>query len=841
MSPSPASLPLVRRTLDNGLELLIVPTSHEAAAVQLCVQAGAVDELAEEHGLAHLVEHMLFKGTAERAVGRSAADIERQGGELNAWTSMDETTLHAVVAPEGWRTALDVQADMLLNPLIDPGELARELDVVIEELRSYDNEPDSMLGDHVQRALWGKHPYGRRVIGTERELRKHDAARLRAFLRREYVPNRARLCVVGPVDPDEVQAEAARLLGRWQRGADRRPLPPAPEKPSRHTAHVALDFESTAIELAWLAPPPTHPDTAALETVAWLLGQGAGAILADDLQHVEHLAYGVWAELGTGLAGSNFSIGFAPMEKQSKKAIAATLDRVEHIVRSPPGPAIERARTALVADFLFGLETVDEIASDLLWYATHYGDPLARDHHRAALHAVTVQDVQRVTATWLRRDHATLGALDPSMSEAALKRALHPRPREPERKGVVHHTHPKGARVLIQAEPSEIVAISLMSLGGDLRAEPATAGIGTAWARTVLGGAGPRDAQRLGEHLDTLATELDPLTGRHGVGFSLTAPAANLDAVLDLLGDLILDPHFAEEDLERTRDELLDDLRTRADRPSDLAMELSRALRWRGHPWGLPSGGTEDTLAALTGEALRRWHDLHFCGRDLVISVVGGVHPEAVLDGLDWLDELPEVDVPLAPRPAPQPELHGVHTLEAGHEQAHVWLVGTGPAHGERDRRGLELAQAILDGQSGRLFMDLRERRGLAYEVWAQVSEGVDGGSFRVGLACDPERIDEAAAALRAAVHDLIDRPPDDDELERARRLLTNRVALDAQRTMGRAGAMTGRALFGTPEPLPTLRARLERTGREDVAAELARTLAAGLAEIRVLPVPSRT
>ncbi|HMV69575.1 MAG TPA: insulinase family protein, partial [Myxococcota bacterium] len=143
--------PLVRRTLDNGLEILVAQSPHDACAVHLCVQAGAVDELAGEHGLAHLLEHMLFKGTARRAVGRSAADIERHGGDLNAWTSMDETTLHAVVAADGWRTALDVQADMLLRPTLDPEELRREIDVVIEELRSYDSEPESLLGDHVQR------------------------------------------------------------------------------------------------------------------------------------------------------------------------------------------------------------------------------------------------------------------------------------------------------------------------------------------------------------------------------------------------------------------------------------------------------------------------------------------------------------------------------------------------------------------------------------------------------------------------------------------------------------------------------------------------------------------
>jgi zinc protease len=830
---------LFRDRLPNGLELLVLPVDRPAAAVQLCIDAGAVDELRHEHGLAHLLEHMLFKGTRRRPVGRSAADVETWGGDLNAWTSMDQTMLHAAVDADGWEPLLDVIADMILDPVLDPAEVLREIDVVMEELRSYDNEPDSLLADHVQRALWGKHAYGRRIIGTERDLRGHDAPKLRALLEREYLPNRARLAVVGPVEPAAVLAAAHRLLGRWAPGPARRPLDPPPSKPSQSTVSIAPEFDSTAVEIAWLGPPPGHADHAPLEVFAHLLGNGAGAVLADDLQHTEHLAFGVWAELAPGLAGSAFSVGFAPLEKTARKAISATLERVEDLSGAVPGPAVERARASLVADFLFGAETVEGLATDLLWYASMYGDAEARDRHRDALHAVTPADVERAVTAWLPRDRAVVGVIDRSVTEAQLKRSQRGAAR-PARAAVGSgpHTwvHPKGPVVIVQPEDSPVVAVRVLGLGGDLRVGERQAGIPSAWARSVLGGAGDRDAVAIGEALDALAAELDPTTGRQAIGLAATLPSANLAEFLDLVGDVLLDPHFHEDDVERTREEMLDDLRTRQDRPSEVASDLSRALRWHGHPWRLAASGTEATVPRLTSRALRQWHDAQL-GAGMVISIVGGVRPDTVDRALAWLNDVPEA-VALDARPEAKPRLRGVHTLHAGHEQAHVWLTGTGIALGQHDRRGLELGAAMLDGQAGRMFLELRERRGLAYEIWASATEGLDGGTFRVGLATAPERVEEASAALRAVLASLVESAPTDEELERARRILGGRAALDGQRCASRAAALASHRLFGAPDPLPTYRARLGRITPDDVVREVRAMLDGGLAEIRVLPKP---
>lgn len=834
--PDPGALlpPWHEHRLPNGLRVLVCPVGRPATSVRLQIDAGAADELPDEYGLAHLLEHMLFKGTPTRAIGASARDVEAWGGDLNAWTSHDQTCLYATVDADGWRAALDVIADMVRNPLLEEDELRRELDVVCEEIRAADADPESLLSDLVQAACWPDHPYGRRILGTESSVRSHTVARLRGLLQREYGAARSLLIIAGPVDAAEVVTEAERALGQWTAGAPRRPWPIARRRGG--VARLSGDWSSTAMEITWPLPPAGHPDLPALEVLAHLLGLGAGALLSQIIQHEEALAFNVWAECASGLGGSTFALGFVPLEKSGRKALERTFDLLDEIKVSPRGGAVDRARGAIVADFLFGGETVDQLTQDLAHYASHHGDPAAREAHRQALAQVSVTDVRDAARAWLGRDAAIIGVLDDGVSDAAARKLLAARAPVARKAGPVVFRHPKGPLVRIVPEDSPVVAVRVLGRGGDLRATDRQAGIGEAWSRLVLAGAGRHDPAGLGEAMDSLAAEVDPYTSRHALGFAASAPASHALELLDLLSDVVLEPHLEAEELDRVREELLDDVRTQADRPSEVAANMTRAVRWAGHPWRLPTLGTEATLQRLTADGLRTWHQHHLGGQDMVITVVGGVDPEAIQRALAWLDDLPGDSAPLASRPAPRPRWGSTTIARAGNEQAHLVLFGEAPGLRDDARFALELATTLLDGQAGRLFLDLRERAGLAYDVWAQASSGLDGGTLRVGLATDPDRVEAAAAGLRRVLLGVVQSPPAPDELERARRQLAGRAAIDSQRASARAAAFARRDLLGDPPTLDELRARLAAVTPADVVAVIARLLAAGTAEVRVMP-----
>ncbi len=204
------------------------PTPSPVAAVWLWIDAGAADEPAARAGAAHFLEHMLFKGTACRAVGAASLEIERCGGDLNAFTSWDHTVLHATVRAGRWEQAADVLADLARGPLFDPDEFAREREVILDEIRAYADDVGSVVHDALRARLWPRHPYGRPVLGTPDTVGAMPLDAVRGFWETHWTADRAVFAVAGPVEPDRAREEADRLLGTWAAGRRPRAALPAP-------------------------------------------------------------------------------------------------------------------------------------------------------------------------------------------------------------------------------------------------------------------------------------------------------------------------------------------------------------------------------------------------------------------------------------------------------------------------------------------------------------------------------------------------------------------------------------------------------------------------------------
>ncbi len=224
----------MRHQLDNGLTVLLQENrAARVVAMQAWVDAGSADETDAESGLAHLHEHMLFKGTARRGVGEIARAVEAAGGDINAWTSFDQTVYHLVMASRDLNVGLDILADALMHSAFDAEELAREQEVVLEEIkRTYDSP-----GRRASRAMFDlaftTHPYKKPVIGTEETVRGFSRADVVAFYRKHYRPENVTLVCVGDLDPDKTLAEITRLFGDWPVQGDGAREPVRVEEPPR--------------------------------------------------------------------------------------------------------------------------------------------------------------------------------------------------------------------------------------------------------------------------------------------------------------------------------------------------------------------------------------------------------------------------------------------------------------------------------------------------------------------------------------------------------------------------------------------------------------------------------
>jgi len=361
-TPLPTTSPgPLRHVLANGVSVVVqeLPAS-EVVALQLWVRAGGRDEAASELGLAHYLEHMLFKGTTTRPRGFVERDVEAAGGRINAGTSLDFTYYHVVLPPARALGAVEMLADVAVNASLDPRELELEKKVVLEEMRLGEDIPRRRLVRQLYERLFEGHPYGRPVLGTPDLVRGLKRETLMGFYRRHYVPESFTLVVVGPVRAAEVIGAAERTLGRLPRsGVTRLPAPPPPPLvPGR--AEVERPGSQAYLALGWPAPRLDNAETPVVDLLAAILGQSRSARLVQALREREPVVTSISAGY-SALEAAGIVTVTAELEPgnlgRAEDGILAEIRRVRSQGVTPG--ELRRAVTAAEARHAFSLETAE--------------------------------------------------------------------------------------------------------------------------------------------------------------------------------------------------------------------------------------------------------------------------------------------------------------------------------------------------------------------------------------------------------------------------------------------------------------------------------------------------
>jgi zinc protease len=339
-----------RHVLDNGVRILIEERrSADVVALHLWVGAGGRDESASELGLAHYLEHMLFKGTVTRPAGFIERDVEAVGGRMNAGTSLDYTYYHVLLPASRVVQGIETLADISVNASLDETQLEREKKVVLEEMRLAEDNPNRSLGRKLYEAVFERHPYGRPVIGTSEIIRGLTREQLVSFYRHHYVPEAFTLVVVGAVRTREVLEAATRAFGRLPRaGIQRLPAPPMSPDSTR-TITMSRAGAHAYLALAWPAPRLDHADGPALDLLTSLLGQGRSARLTQTLRERLGLVNVVTAGYSALEAGGMVSVT-AQLEPQHLARVESEIVREIRRLREEGLTEDERQRVVTTAE-----------------------------------------------------------------------------------------------------------------------------------------------------------------------------------------------------------------------------------------------------------------------------------------------------------------------------------------------------------------------------------------------------------------------------------------------------------------------------------------------------------
>jgi zinc protease len=420
-------------TLKNGLQLVVIPDRRAPVATHMIwYRVGAADETPGKSGLAHFLEHLMFKGTEKNPAGRFSQVVATIGGQENAFTSNDYTGYYQRVPRDKLEEVMGFEADRMTGLVLTDQVVLPERDVILEERNQrIENNPRSRLGEQMQAALYLNHPYGKPVIGWRHEMAKLDRNDALEFYKRFYGPNNAVVVIAGDVDADAVRVMAEATYGKVEKRHEfaprARPQEPPPESP-RTLSLADARVEQPSISRSYLVPPfsaAKRGESEALEVLAHILGSGSNSRLYRELVVGKKAAVSAGAYYEANAVDlSTFGVYAAPSQGISLPDLEKEIDVVLAGVISNGVTAeeLERTKTRLVADAIYA---TDSQASLARWYGTALMTGASVDDVKSwpsRIKAVTAEAVQQAARDWLDKRRSVTGYLVKDTNAKADKR-----------------------------------------------------------------------------------------------------------------------------------------------------------------------------------------------------------------------------------------------------------------------------------------------------------------------------------------------------------------------------------------------------------------------------------
>lgn len=734
-------------------------------AVQLWVDAGTRCEGEGEHGSAHFLEHMLFRPPAQ------GLDLQRRveelGGDVNAFTSHDETVVYACAPAGGAQALLEGVLERALEPHLSGLALEHERGVVLEEIAQSGDEPHGAAMDRLMGMLFGD-SYGRPILGRRGDVRHLSVDDLKAFHRRTYAGGNLCLVLTGNVDPAQAVAWSKPWLSRRRRPAGvRESSGPGPAKPRVRVAPGAVAEASVRIGLRGPSLRELD-DVVALELTCHALGEGEGSRLFGRLCRSEARCTDIFAsymamqEAGTLLIGASCSVESAVELTESVLEELALMKRLGLSVDE-----LERMRTAGQIAQVYRRETAEGLAHALGSAASTCGDPHYSRRYFERLLTIEMAEVRDRFRRVIESAVPCMSVVVPDEVEPDRRRELQRRLRgvlgrrsikartgKTRRRAGAHITElDSGARIVVVPDERVALAAGWLMWEGGQRREPARhAGLSHLSARVVAEGHHRCEPQDLARSVETMAGALDGFSGRNSAGINFEAARDHFPTLLDHALRCALHPTFDQERFEHERRVLREELQSEQQDPGQLALRTARAKLYGRHALARSLRGTPESWERHTVEAARKlWGHLGAAG--CTLAVVGDVEPQAIVEhAASMLAGSPGRPWTADPKPA-VPRKRSLHVrLQRPREQSSIALLVPTDALGHARSAPLDVLVALLGGPSGVLFDRLRERAGLVYSVGANVIEGLDGGYLQIRASCNPRNLERTLEVMHQAL-----------------------------------------------------------------------------------------
>ena len=796
--------------LDNG-QTVIIKEIHDNPIVTIdtWIKTGSVNETDANSGAAHFLEHLFFKGTQKYPTGEYDKILESKGAVTNAATSKDFTHYYITIPSRDFQTALELHADQLLNPQIPRKELEKERKVVLEEIAKNNDSPDNKLYQNLIKSFYKIHPYKREIIGDKKVIETITREEILDFYNKWYVPSNMFTIIVGNVDTQQALALVKKEFGGKE--SVKMKLPPSSiYKMDKGIERQIKIIDYDKIKNGYIligfrgVNAKNTKDTYALDVLGTILGDGRSSKLYQAIKEQKQLAYTISAGNSSSKDDSILFIraNFVPENLDKlEKAIFYEIEKIRNGYLDEQD--IFTAKRIIERDTFYARESTSNITSELGYTTAIYDDTKFYEDYVSNINKVSKEDILRVTKKYLTPDSAVISIILPEELKSSNEKPINNLTQVTSgdekiikaQKNIIKYELPNKATLIInQNKLNDIVAMQIFARGGNfLEKKQGTASM---VATGMMKGTKKYSALELSQTMEQNGIEIAPSADSDYFRIALKTTKNDLPLMFDILNEIVNNASFNPQEIEKIKLEKMHAIKQIRDNPSRLAFETFRTNFWKGTAYGVTGFVMEKTLPSISRDDILGYYTEIFYPENLVISVNGNVNDREIAAQLSKIFNGKQGRIFDYSKYIDQfKPLSENKTVKEAKDSEASWLILGWMTDGVSNKKDLAVLQVINSilgtGMSSRLFSNLRDEQGLAYQVGSSLSANIEKGAFAVYIGTNPNTAEHSKNELLKQINILKKEFVSDKELSEAKDKIMGNFIL-AQETNGEKAATLG-------------------------------------------------
>ena len=762
--------------LPNGQTVIVYEIhNNPIVTIDTWIKTGSINETDANNGVAHFLEHLFFKGTKAHPTGEMDRILESKGAVINAATSKDFTHYYITIPSEYFDTAMDLHSDMLLNPQIPRKELEQERKVVLEEISKDENNPSRRVYDNLNDMMYTTHPYKRKVIGSENIIGTIRREEILDYFNKFYAPSNMVTVVVGDVDTAKAVQKISECFAQDYRKPVKMNYRAEHQLQGQKRKVDYTDAQSGYLMMGFRGVNISNNETYALDVLAEILGGGKSSRLYRDIKEQKGLAYSISASNGSYKDDGIFYISANYVPSNLEKLEKSIFEEIKNIQKyGITEEELERAKNIIIQDTYYSRESTSNISSELGYIYALTNSSQIYDNYVENIKKVTVNQVNAAADKFLGANKAAISVVLPkSMEKKETKAEIkHSATKISENKGTVKYLVDNGATLLInENKNNDIVAISIIAKGGEFLEK--IPGEATLVAETMLKGTKKYSSQELAQILDENGIQISPSSSADYFSIDVQTTTRQLDKTLEILDEILNNSNFDEYELEKKRSEILLRIKQSRDLPMNIALENFKTAIFEGSVYSNSNKILEKTLPKIERKNVVDYYNRILNSKNIIVSINGNVDTEKMITSFGGIipnrnvEKVNYSNYKVTKLSASKNISQKINNLETS------WLFLGWQTTGVADKKDfvtLKVINTILgSGMSSRLFRNLREQDGLAYQLGSSYSPKMLGGIFLTYIGTNPDKLEYSKTRMFAEMNRLKMEFVSDTELQDAK------------------------------------------------------------------------